>query len=84
MKNIVKIEYILASTYEDARVCARNNGIKEGWKFLHSIIRIYGTRGATVLLADSAKQREDYSYFLIELRLRDSIVMYAPYIRELV
>lgn len=84
MKQEATFDYILANTYECAQRCASINGIKQGWKYLYSVMHIYGTYGATVLVCNSAKNREDYDFFIMQLRSRNTEIVEEPYTRELI
>ncbi len=83
MKQVVNIDYIYASTYASAQLYARTAGIEPGWKFLYSLVHIYGTKNATVLVCECARTREDYEQMFIEFQLRSSKLIYQPYSREL-
>lgn len=84
MKQEIEVDYILANTYECALRCANINGIKQGWKYLYSVMHIYGTYEASVLICSSAKKREDYDFFLLQLHTRKTKIIEEPYIQELI
>lgn len=65
---------IVASTYAQAQLVARERGIKDGgWIFVHELSRIHGLeRGTTVLEAMPVlNYTADYHRLKVELGLRD-------------